>query len=149
MVERRSDGSLYALVSSSGDTYVDVSTDGGKSWVQSGPAVGLTGTANYAVAWLGEGHWLALQTGSIVGGSEELLETFDGGLTWTHVLGQGLGATGNGLAFVSPTDGWVAGAYLVCQSSADGSTSCQGAVNVIATSDGGQTWNPILTAVTP
>jgi hypothetical protein len=145
MVERRSDGSLHVLVSSSGDTNVDVSTDGGKSWIQSGPAVGLMATANYSVAWLGEGHWIAMQIGSIIGVSEDLLETFDGGLTWTPVRGQGLEATGDAMAFVSPTDGWLAGAYTVCQSQADGSTVCQGAVDVIATSDGGQTWNPILT----
>ena len=145
MVERRSDGSLYVLVSSSGDTNVDVSTDGGKSWIQSGPAVGLMATASYSVAWLGEGHWIALQMGSNIGGSEDLLETFDGGLTWTPVRGQGLEATGDAMAFVSPTDGWLAGAYTVCQSQADGSTACQAAVDVIATSDGGRTWNPILT----
>jgi hypothetical protein len=145
MVERRSDGSLHVLVSSSGDTNVDVSTDGGKSWIQSGPAVGLMATANYSVAWLGEGHWIAMQIGSIIGVSEDLLETFDGGLTWTPVRGQGLEATGDAMAFVSPTDGWLAGAYTVCQSQADGSTVCQGAVDVIATSDGGRTWNPILT----
>ena len=145
MVERRSDGSLYVLVSSSGDTNVDVSTDGGKSWIQSGPAVGLMATASYSVAWLGEGHWIALQMGSNIGGSEDLLETFDGGLTWTPVRGQGLEATGDAMAFVSPTDGWLAGAYSVCQSQADGSTACQAAVDVIATSDGGRTWNPILT----
>ena len=145
MVERRSDGSLYVLVSSSEDTNVDVSTDGGKSWIQSGPAVGLMATANYSVAWLGEGHWIAMQTGSIIGVSEDLLETFDGGLTWTPVRGQGLQATGDAMAFVSPTDGWVAGANTVCQGQADGSTVCQAAVDVIATSDGGQTWNPILT----
>jgi hypothetical protein len=145
MVERRSDGSLYVLVSSSEDTNVDVSTDGGKSWIQSGPAVGLMATASYSVAWLGEGHWIALQMGSNIGGSEDLLETFDGGLTWTPVRGQGLEATGDAMAFVSPTDGWLAGAYSVCQSQADGSTACQAAVDVIATSDGGRTWNPILT----
>jgi photosystem II stability/assembly factor-like uncharacterized protein len=49
------------------------------------------------------------------------------------------------MEFMSPTDGWVAGAYVVCQSRADGSTDCQVDGNVIATSDGGQTWNPILT----
>ena len=146
MVERRSGGGLYALVNSDGSTNLDVSTDGGKTWVQSGAAVGLIGTASYRVAWLGEGNWLALQTDSAdPGGSADVRETFDGGLTWLPLAAQGSEPAAIGVAFVSPTDGWVAGNLSVCQNSTDGSTTCQMLGGVVAaTSDGGQTWHDIL-----
>jgi hypothetical protein len=145
IVERRSDGSLRALVSSYGDANVDVSTDGGRTWVQSGSAVGLIGTASYRVAWLGEGNWIAMQTDSgDPGGSADVRETFDGGLTWLPLAAQGSEPAAIGVAFVSATDGWVAGVQSACQNRSDGSTVCQSFVNVIATSDGGQTWSIIL-----
>jgi len=146
MVERRSDGGLYTLVNSDGSTNLDVSTDGGKTWVQSGSAVGLLSTSAYRVAWLGERNWIAVETYIMDSGrSADVRETFDGGLTWLPLAAQGSEPAAIGVAFVSPTDGWVAGNLSVCQNSTDGSTTCQMLGGVVAaTSDGGQTWHDIL-----
>jgi photosystem II stability/assembly factor-like uncharacterized protein len=145
MLERRSDGSLAALVDTLGSAILDVSTDGGKTWVQSGTTLGLS-ARGYRLAWLGERNWIAVQAYvPDSAGSADVRETFDGGLTWLPLAAVGSEPAVFGLAFASATDGWVAGNLSVCQNSTDGSTTCQMLGGVVAaTSDGGQTWHDIL-----
>jgi hypothetical protein len=144
-VERHSDGSLSAMTSSS-DGAVDraVSKDGGRTWVSSGAGSGLSGAGDYTFAWLGAGHWLALDTTVSSFGEGSAAETVDGGITWYPIATTGLqGAIGD-VSFVSPTDGWLVGGQVVCPASQGGSEWCQTSFDVIATPDGGQTWNTIL-----
>jgi photosystem II stability/assembly factor-like uncharacterized protein len=153
LLERRADGTLRALVSSMGSqtiTTVVVSSDGGKTWTAPEAAQGLTAPA-YGVAWLGEGHWLALgQTLSSVGTPTALdaRVTEDGGATWKSIPAQGLPNYTSNPHFVSATDGWVAAADLSCSSSSTGTdtqSSCSLEVWALyATNDGGNTWQVIF-----
>ena len=144
MVERRLDGSLRALVESYGSMKLDVSTDGGKTWVESA-SVGLDGAASYKVARLREGNWIALQTNPDPSTSAAVWVTSDGGLTWTPLASTGLSPMANGIAFVGPTDGWVAGLQSKCLTGADGGNNCQSLTSLLGTSDSGLTWSTILT----
>jgi hypothetical protein len=146
LMERHSDGTLHALVTAGGSMALDVSADRGKTWVDSGAGVGLTrtGGSDYLVGWLGEGNWIALQTGADLAVKPDARETYDGGLTWMPLAATGLELV-SGVAFVRSTDGWVVGQPYMCQTSGDGSQGCLISSDVLATSDGGQTWRTILT----
>ena len=148
LVDRRSDGSLCALSSSYGAMNLDVSTDGGKTWAPSPLGGGLTdvngrGNSDTFVR-LGEGHWLELSSINAFAPSSPA-ETVDGGQTWTPVAGTGLEVVVGKASFVTPTDGWVTGGTFDCPAAANGSTQCQQSSDLLATSDGGQTWRTILT----
>jgi len=146
LLERRPDGSLRALVSSLDGVQVDVSTDGGKSWTVSGTATGLDMTGgSFQVGRLGDGIWIAITTTVGMDAPADMWETRDGGLTWTPLNGKGLQAAGGVIVFVNPADGWVLGAGMVCTSGSDVSQVCQEAFTIMTTSDGGQSWVPILT----
>lgn len=145
LLEPRPDGSLRALVNDFGTVEVDVSTDGGQSWTVSGTATGLGMSGGYyRVARLGDGIWIAITTTVGMDAPADIWETRDGGLTWTPLSGKGLEAAGGDIAFVSPTDGWVAGAEMACTSGSDQSQVCQERFSILATNDGGQSWVPIL-----
>jgi len=146
VLETRSDGLLHALVNSAGSINLDVSSDSGKSWKETKTGVGLPATTDYRVGRLGEGSWIALPTyngpaSTVMSGA---WSTVDGGLTWLPLAATGLEPAVN-VAFVSSTDGWVVGQSSVCETTSDGSQGCTISSDILATSDGGQTWRTILT----
>ncbi len=128
-------------------TTVVVSSDGGKTWTAAGTAQGLAGPA-YGVAWLGEGHWLALGQNFSSGGAPFTLDarvTEDGGVTWKSIPAQGLPPYTSNPHFVSATDGWVAAANPNCSGSSANNQVCgMGVWALYATNDGGNTWQAIF-----
>jgi hypothetical protein len=146
LLEHRADGTLRALVDTGGSLAVDVSGDGGKTWTDSGYAVGSNGLASsgYRVVRLAEGSWLALRESVDPTQSADAWLTGDAGLSWIPLAVPGLDPVGD-VSFVSATDGWAVGQESSCQASGDGSQTCQASVYILATWDGGQTWRTILT----
>ena len=149
LLERRADGTLRALVSSLSSqmiTTIVVSADDGKTWTSAGTAEDLTGPA-YGVAWLGEGHWLALGQNPSSIGTPFTLDarvTEDGGVTWKSIPAEGLPPYTSNPHFVSATDGWVAAADPTCTGSTDNQTCAMEVWALYATKDGGNTWQPIF-----
>jgi hypothetical protein len=147
LLEHRADGTLRALVDTGGSLAVDVSSDGGKTWTDSGSAVGSRGSmaVEYRVVRLAEGSWLALPSDTgLTQLSEGASLTGDAGLSWIPLAAPGLEPVA-GTAFVSSTDGWAIGVQSSCQSDSNGSQFCQASTDILATRDGGQTWRTILT----
>jgi|GEM_PF-4851036 len=146
MVDRGSDGSLRALSNSYGEWNLAVSSDGGKTWTSSGTVVGLSPAASYSFAWIGEGHWIAFDTAVTVDGQHGAAEeSVDGGLMWAPLGGMGVEGAAGKASFVSPTDGWLNGNRISCVVIGDGSVPCQQISDLMATSDGGQSWRTLLT----
>jgi photosystem II stability/assembly factor-like uncharacterized protein len=150
LLERRADGTLRAVVEWANGpavTTIVVSADGGKTWTSAGTAQGLS-AYGYAVASLGEGHWLALGQTPTPGATPFALDarvTDDGGLTWKTITAQGLPAYTATPSFVSATDGWVAAVDPVCDASSTGRQSCPVVTwSLYSTKDGGGTWTAIL-----
>jgi photosystem II stability/assembly factor-like uncharacterized protein len=151
LLERRADGTLRAMVSSGNGQAVAtiiVSADDGRTWTSAGTAQGFP-AYGYAVAWLGEGNWLALGQTPTTGATPFALDarvTDDGGLTWKAITAQGLPAYATTPFFVSATDGWVTAVDPVCDASSTGRQSCPlGTWSLYGTKDGGATWKAILT----
>lgn len=69
----------------------------------------------------------------------QLLETMDGGQTWTERL-TGEGKAFHSLAFVSPTTGWIVGSQR---------DSGSYKALIMQTTDGGKTWQPQVVNVAP
>jgi hypothetical protein len=147
LLEHRADGTLRALVDTGGSLAVDVSSDGGKTWTDSGYAVGSRGSMalGYRVVRLAEGSWLALPSDTgLIQLSEGPSLTGDAGLSWIPLAASGLEPVA-GTAFVSSTDGWAIGVQSSCHSDSSGSQTCEASSDILATWDGGQTWRTILT----
>lgn len=146
LLERRADGSLRAMVSwTSGRvlTTTVTSADGGTTWTTAGTARGFS-TSGYWVAWLGEGHWLALDPNSTTSSAADALASEDGGVTWKAIPVRGLPGATLTPRFVSATDGWVAAFDRACESSS-GEQGCDSVPWALyGTKDGGATWTPIL-----
>ena len=143
LLDRHSDGSLDALVQRSGAITVATSADGGKTWADADASVGLSGLGSgYQFARLGEGNWIALPTdfGSLT--APVGWKTVDAGRTWTQMWGAGLESVAS-VVFASSTSGWALGYQTICEP-AGTSQACQIEYNLLATSDGGQSWGQIL-----
>jgi hypothetical protein len=141
LVERRSDGTLRALVAWSGETgpyVIVVSTDAGRTWSMAGTvSAGDATTRDYGlplgmpIAVRDENNWL---TAPIKLGNEPdpWFGTGDGGLTWTHVTYAGLTGDIKDFDFLNASDGWAA-------------TDTYDTVAALwSTKDGGATWTRIL-----
>jgi hypothetical protein len=135
LVERRSDGTLRAMVTWYGTSATLTSKDG-LTWTTANTFEGFD--SDYRLAQVGEGRWYALGRGP------DLRVTRDGGATWQESQPDGLGSLVFRVQFVSPTDGWAVGADNVC-SDQNAAVCDYGNYAVYATTDGGVTWQPIFT----
>jgi hypothetical protein len=144
LLDRHPDGSLDALVQRSGSITLATSADGGKTWADSGASLGLSELGSgYQFAQLGENNWIALPTDVGPVTAPVGWETFDAGRTWTQMWGAGLESVSS-VVFEGSTSGWALGYPSVCQPSGNSSEACQIEYNLLATSDGGQSWGQIL-----
>jgi len=107
-----------------------VSHDGGASFNPQG--IGIPATANPigAVGSLGSIIWVST-------GGGPLLETTDGGRTWTSVMQTGLPVNVSVLDLTGPTS---ATAVVIDSGCAGGKTDCLYRNYLVATTDGGRTW---------
>ena len=129
------------LVISSKVSTVFVTSDGGRNWTHSPPIHGLGEPSSLDFVDVSHG-WMMEDLGAAMGSDPvAILRTTDGGMTWSLVartpplFGPGTGKGGlplgcgkTGVAFATPSLGWVSG---VCNG---------GGPFLYATRDGGRTW---------
>ena len=126
-------------------TAVYRSTDGGASWTEdyriaipSGVVRGFYGESLVSFTALGPQHWRAV-AGVSRAGEGELLETRDGGRSWS-ILPTAATVYSIDVVWWDDTHGMLGGAAIDCT---DPSIRCGGSISVYLTDDAGRTWHRI------
>jgi photosystem II stability/assembly factor-like uncharacterized protein len=143
LLERRSDGTLRALVSGAKDdgtsvNAIVVSGDAGRTWAMAGtPSTDEATTERYGLPLgvpltaMDENRWLTAPL-TDDNGTSRFFESSDAGLTWKQVAHSGISGEVSNFNFLNASDGWAA------------TDTYETTAALWATTDGGATWTRIL-----
>jgi photosystem II stability/assembly factor-like uncharacterized protein len=149
-MEQRSDGTIRALCGcgphagqSSGATLginLISSSDGGLTWTSLGTPQGLDDTHAWMVGAVTEDQWIGADFDG-----QTLVQTSDAGLSWQKVEPVGLPTGAEPRQWSIWDGGWAVITTEICGPESRGGRSCITDTSTLySTSDGGQTWTPIL-----
>jgi len=117
------------------------STDGGATWHEAYRTASVSAIRLDDFLDLGRDHWLAIQQVTRLQGPVDeslIVETMDGGRTWTQAGTLGWISTGS-VSWLDRMHGMAQGVDMSVCASADG--SCGGSGTMFLTNDGGRTWH--------
>jgi photosystem II stability/assembly factor-like uncharacterized protein len=115
-----------------------MSHDAGASFAAVGTALQLGADFGPTTATTGDSTWAMTVTGGVI----TIFETQDRGATWSTIRPAGLSLAGYFLELAGPGRATI----LTTDSGCPGKTNCWTHVQLLATTDAGRTWSPVVSA---